>query len=337
MRIIDKEKVSIIMPVYNVERFVEEALLSLLRQTYSNIEIVIINDCTRDESMKIIKEVLSTENYTCSVKIVEHENNQGLSVARNTGISHASGQYVYFFDSDDYLPDYSIEELMVYTNFDPDFIIGEIDCLGGKRTKFTPLLLKNGLVLTGRAVLESYLRGEWYEMAVNKVIKKEFLISNNLFFQKGLLHEDVLWSFNLAFSAHKMAVSSRATYIYRLHSSSITSNISLRNINSLCEITKDINNKLCKLNSPLTFNYIENSKFQVFYLTQTNDFSKEESFEVLKKLKEINKIDRNLFSNKALGLNVKIKSLAYNMPIRYGFYYLKLLVLLTRLKRQFHE
>ena len=84
-----------IVPVYNVAEYVEECIRSVLCQTYRDLELVIVDDCTKDNSMDIIRNVLDSVHTDISVKIVRHEKNKGLSAARNTGIAHSSGDYLF--------------------------------------------------------------------------------------------------------------------------------------------------------------------------------------------------------------------------------------------------
>lgn len=97
-------KVSILVPVYNVEKHVEKCVVSLLSQTYNHIEFIFVDDCSQDNSISIIKRVLLLyPSRTDNVRIISHEVNRGLAAARNTAIQHASGEYFLIVDSDDYL------------------------------------------------------------------------------------------------------------------------------------------------------------------------------------------------------------------------------------------
>ena len=97
-------KVSVIIPVYNVALYVERCLLSVLNQTWQDLEVLVVNDCTPDNSMEIVRRVVVGHPRGAMVRVLEHEVNRGLSAARNTGIRAATGDYLYFLDSDDYLP-----------------------------------------------------------------------------------------------------------------------------------------------------------------------------------------------------------------------------------------
>ena len=105
--------VSILVPVFGVEKFIEKCARSLFEQSYDNIEFIFVNDCTRDDSIKVLQSVI--EDYPIrkkNIKIINHESNKGLSGARNTGVDNAIGEYITFVDSDDYLEPFVIEKLI---------------------------------------------------------------------------------------------------------------------------------------------------------------------------------------------------------------------------------
>lgn len=104
--------VSIGIPVYHVEQFIEKCLLSVLNQTYSNIEIITVDDCGNDKSMDIVYDIQKHHPKGLHIKILKHEVNKGLGEARNTAIDNATGKYIYFLDSDDFIEPEAIE-LMV--------------------------------------------------------------------------------------------------------------------------------------------------------------------------------------------------------------------------------
>lgn len=241
-------KISIIIPIYNVAPYVERCLYSALNQSYENIELVLVDDCGTDNSMNIVSEVV--EKYVGNKKILlfKHEHNLGLSAARNTGIKNATGDYLLFLDSDDEIPLNAVELLLEATNENPDFVIGNIKVLGSDKFSFY-FSIPSGVIQGNELILDSFIKDKWYSMAVNKLIKKEFLLNHHLFFKEGILHEDELWSFILATKANKMSVVKDYTYHYYIRNDSITGKISIRNYESnaiiLCEkkeIIDEINN-----------------------------------------------------------------------------------------------
>ena len=106
-------KVSILIPIYGVEQYIERCSISLFSQSYHNLEFVFVNDCTPDQSVDLLKGV--AEKYPerkGSVKIINHEKNRGLAASRNTGLDHSTGAFVVCVDSDDWLEPYAIEMLV---------------------------------------------------------------------------------------------------------------------------------------------------------------------------------------------------------------------------------
>ena len=107
------KEVSIIIPIYNVERYVAECLNSVISQTYdhSKIECIIVDDCTPDRSMDIINNMIGQYKGEMTFIIKRHYTNKGLSASRNTGLKNATAEFVYFIDSDDYLYPNSLKSL----------------------------------------------------------------------------------------------------------------------------------------------------------------------------------------------------------------------------------
>ena len=107
-----KPLISILVPVYNVNLYIERCARSLFEQTYKNIEFIFVNDCTPDNSIDILKTIITSypEVYD-KVKIINHINNKGLSYARNTALQNATGEYIIHIDSDDFIDRNCIKEL----------------------------------------------------------------------------------------------------------------------------------------------------------------------------------------------------------------------------------
>ena len=104
--------VSIGIPVYNVEPYIEKCLLSVLNQTYQNLEVLVVDDLGSDQSMQIVYRLQHSHPKGNLIKVVRHNNNKGLGEARNTAIEKATGKYLFFVDSDDYIEPPTINLLL---------------------------------------------------------------------------------------------------------------------------------------------------------------------------------------------------------------------------------
>ena len=165
-------KISIVVPVYNVAPYVADCFRSIARQTWQGpLECVFVDDCGTDNSMSVVEHCIDDYSGPIDFRIVRHEHNRGLSAARNSGISAATGEYVYFLDSDDELSSDCIASLAApLANEACDLIIGDCQIVGGE-IPGVALQLKDGQVLCGREVLHAYCLGKWYMMSVNKLYR----------------------------------------------------------------------------------------------------------------------------------------------------------------------
>lgn len=215
--------ISIIIPIYKVEQYIIACLDSIIAQDYSGkIECILVDDCGEDSSLAIAQERIARYNGPISFIILKHDHNRGLSAARNTGISHAKGDYLLFVDSDDELTPNAISSLTKpLSERYYDFVIGDYRVVGTDK-EYPPLLLDDKSVLFGDEIFKAYLHGKWYMMAWNKLINRDFVSTNNLLFLEGIIHEDDLWSFRLAFKAKTMTVTKDYCYLYNLREDSIT-------------------------------------------------------------------------------------------------------------------
>jgi len=184
----DKEKVSIIIPVYNVEKYIRECLDSVINQTYKNLEIICVDDCSPDKSAKIIEEYLQKDKR---IKIIRHDKNQGTGVARNTGMKNSNGEYISFVDPDDYL-NLNIIELMVkkQKETDVDIVVSNFRNFTREETPDLEDILESRNFLKCSSQ-ERYQIGfnnfqdnlnSVFISACGKLYKKDFLIKNNIWF-----------------------------------------------------------------------------------------------------------------------------------------------------------
>ena len=233
-------KVSIIIPVYNVSQYIERCLLSVINQTYKDIEIILVDDASPDDSIIKVRRIMKLYPDK-NISIVTHTKNKGLSAARNTGVRFSTGDYLFFLDSDDAIPENAIMYLVKKMCQNPvDLVVGTIDIIGASSKKFPSLKLSDEKIWNGSEVLNSFLKKEWYEMAWNKLINKKLFFQKNCWFQEGIVHEDNLWSFQIARESYTMIVCEQPTYLYYIRPQSITQKKTEKNFDSLYVIITKI-------------------------------------------------------------------------------------------------
>lgn len=244
-------KVSIIIPIYNVELYIEKCLHSVFNQTYKNLEVILVDDCGTDKSMEIANKIITPYQTSYDIKFIHHKQNRGLSAARNSGVRIATGEYIYFLDSDDFLPPNAIYALVQPILKQPaiDFVIGKVQTTGEKKVSY-PLNIDNYLN-KNEDIFAAYLQNKWNVMAYNKLINRNFFIKYNLYFMEGFLHEDVDFSIRLAISAHSMAPCSENTYSYFIRNGSITTHKSIKNYDDLFIITTQNFHRIIKHNKSI--------------------------------------------------------------------------------------
>ncbi|MCE9189651.1 glycosyltransferase [Bacteroides fragilis] len=234
-------KVSVIIPVYKVEKYIIRCLTSVVRQSYENIECVIVNDCTPDRSMFLVQTFIQNYQGSICFNIIQHDRNQGLSVARNTGIKYAKGDYIFFLDSDDELPPDSIELLCKPLDSSiPDLIVGNVSVIGQSSLVLMDLNKVKGRYENRETINYLMLSGCLPTMGCNKLIKRSFVLDNHLFFKPHVLHEDVHWLFFCAKNVSDLYIIPDTTYIYHMNVGSITNTKSMKNIESLYVIIEDL-------------------------------------------------------------------------------------------------
>ncbi|WP_288174396.1 glycosyltransferase [Sporofaciens musculi] len=210
---------SIIIPVYNVEAYLDECLNSVLRQNYgkTEYEIILVDDGSADVSGKLCDEYAAKHENIVSV----HQENQGLSGARNTGIRCAKGNYLVFLDSDDIFYKDSLVHLQECLDGEPDVIVcnsmkfeGNADNL----EKYNYLSNDSGLMFDVLNEYQGLLNHKDFTMtAWSLVVRREFLVYNNLFFEPGILHEDDLWSHMIMTRAGSMSYNRNFLCCYRVN------------------------------------------------------------------------------------------------------------------------
>ena len=221
----ESPKISIIIPVYNVEAYITECLQSVMRQTYKGpIECILVDDCGTDKSVELAEKLIEAYVGTIEFVCLHHKKNQGLSCARNTGVDASTGDYLFFLDSDDYISDDCIEVLMhPLKEKEYDMVIGDVDAFG-KPQDICYLPQPEGAVIGNEEIFNTfYLKRMIYVMAWNKLLRTNLFKKYDLLFLEGQLHEDELWTYKLTLCLNSLYVCRNVTYHYRFREGSIMS------------------------------------------------------------------------------------------------------------------
>lgn len=208
------QTVSVIVPVYNVEKYLHECVDSILNQTYQNLEVILVDDGSTDNSGTICDIYEKDER----VRVI-HKKNGGLGAARNAGIDLASGEYLLFVDSDDALfPDCVKELVQGMQKYDADAAICGFACYDGTEIRQTINPVKEAEVITGKEVshryFDSYEQSLFYTVAWNKLYKKELFASKR--YVEGRLHEDEDLTLRLLFDVQRIVLLPSLGYKYRI-------------------------------------------------------------------------------------------------------------------------
>lgn len=217
-----KIKVSVIIPVYEVEGYIERNVRSLMNQTLLDcIEFIYIDDATPDNSINIVKSVVGQYPHRVGqVSIISHESNKGLPAARNTGLEHAKGEYVFHCDSDDFVePDMLELMLQKAEEEDADMVWCDWFLTFGESERPMAQLQAT----TARAALTAMLDGSMKYNVWNKVVKRDLYISSGILFPAGRAMGEDMTMIKLAANTKKVASVSKPLYHYiRVNSGAMT-------------------------------------------------------------------------------------------------------------------
>ena len=210
--------ISVIVPIYNVEKYLNKCVDSIINQTYKNLEIILVDDGSPDNCPQICDEYAKKDKR---IKVI-HKENGGLSDSRNVGIQEAKGEYIGFIDSDDYIDSEMYEYLYnLIEKYSADISnCGHRDV--GLVNEEGPLP-EDEIVLNSKEALELLSRDTWIKnFAVNKLYKKSLFIDNNIEYPVGKIMEDILTTYRLIEKANIIAVGNKNYYNYLKRDNSIT-------------------------------------------------------------------------------------------------------------------
>jgi glycosyltransferase involved in cell wall biosynthesis len=226
----ESEIISIIIPVFNIKPYLSEALNSVLNQTYTNLEIIIIDDGSTDESGMVCDEFAKKDNRI----IVVHQENKGLSEARNVGLDMMTGNIVAFLDPDDrYQSDYIMSMLSTMNQYNADIVI----CKNAAIRTTNAMSLKDIVSIEPQmakglydrvTVLRAYVDGLINAAVWNKIYKSKLWKETR--FPVGYVYEDIVTTYQIFNNSEKVYILDKVLYLRRIHSESITNTPSIINV-----------------------------------------------------------------------------------------------------------
>lgn len=237
--------ISVIVPIYNVEKYIEKGVMSIINQTYDNIEIILVDDGSKDNSSLIIDDLAKNDNR---IKVI-HKKNGGVSSARNVGLNNSNGKYIVFIDGDDYIESDYIEyfyNLIKKNDYDLAF-----NCKCFDLTNTTKIISDNYKEYSSSDVIyDIYIGKIGVGVAVwNKMYKKDFLVENNICFDENIWYgEGMLFNIECLSKTNKIIVGDRLVYHQTWNPNS-----AMRNFN--------LNSNYCGLKSmELQYKFLKNNK-----------------------------------------------------------------------------
>lgn len=212
--------VSIIIPVYNSEAFLPEMLNSVLDQSYTDVEIILVNDGSKDNSGKICQAY--AEKYDC-VKAFDRENH-GASASRNFGLEQASGEFVWFLDSDDVLAEGALQTaVMMQNKYDADVVIGGMNFCFANKGKIVPKVVEEEFafnILQFENYYEELFSRNYISSLCNKLIRRSVILENKIRMIEHLhMYEDYVFCMDLLLKCEKIACVPMIFYHYQFRNS----------------------------------------------------------------------------------------------------------------------
>lgn len=297
-----KPKISIIVPIYNAEKYLNKCINSILNQTFKEFELILINDGSTDNSKEICEMYLQLDSR---IKII-NQKNQGQSDARNKGLKIAQGKYIGFVDSDDWIEEYMYQKLIdscILNNSDMSIIgMREIDLNGTCLQNYRP----NNNISFSEIIKRAY--------PVNKLFKKELFTINNFYFKNGKYYEDLELIPKIYTKCNKISIVNKIAYNYLKRPGSTTSTQDekiLDNLWAYIEIQKYLCDqdmfKIYQEEFDKSINYFKKYYINILYEYPYNFFKKnyKDIITDFKQLGGIKKKEYLLFLGKLIIFNLK--------------------------------
>lgn len=213
--------VSVVIPFYNIENYIEKCLKSIVGQTYKNLEILCVDNNSQDNSIKIVEKYLNTDNR---IKLIKNKENLWPGGARNFGIKNATGEYIYFIDGDDFIDDDYIEKLVeAMEKHKTDIVCNNkiLKYYEDDKSKNSFIKKENDFVLDKKFDFDEKIARTVMTSSCCKLYKTDFLRENNLYFPEKLRFEDFAFLHLLKTKAKTISFIYNSTYYYVQRKNSI--------------------------------------------------------------------------------------------------------------------
>ena len=230
-------KFSIVIPVYKTKEYLDQCVESVIAQSYENFEIILVDDGSPDCCGQMCD---AWAEKDARIKVI-HQENGGLSAARNTGIRHATGNYVMFLDSDDWWADGNVLAAVVGNLEKTDADVLSFNYRKSYDGVLTAPYFSEGLPSSEtEETLGQMLRNDrWVNGACNKAIRRSLLTEHSLYFRTGITSEDIDWTLRLALHGQRFAFENTCVFVYRQIAASISHSVSLTKIECLCDNVRE--------------------------------------------------------------------------------------------------
>lgn len=268
--------ISVIIPNYNNEKYLKQCIESVINQTYKDIQIIIIDDGSTDNSEKIINDFI--EKYS-TIKIVYfRQHNLNGAVARDRGLEFASGEYIYFLDSDDYLSDDAVFEKMIGDIKDNDLLIGNYKIIDEKGTMIREYKLINDDLVD---VDNCYRYSMISPVPSNKLYRKDIIDKNDVYFSNVRIGQDLNFYLKYISCCNNISIVDYNIYNYRIVNTGVTRNFGynvfdiVKCFEGIEEFYKERNNKL-NYDKYISLIQLKHYNFQInkYYKSQSKSFRK---------------------------------------------------------------
>lgn len=224
---------SVIVPVYNVEKYLHECVDSILAQSFTDYEVLLVDDGSTDASPTVCDDYAKKDSRVCAI----HNKNGGASAARNTGFKQAQGEYVLCIDSDDFFTDVDCFKKIHAATQDKDIVLFKYQKFFDEERHFGKCVFSYAGIAaedTLSAVVDKLVNTDaFFGMAWMKCIRRQLIVDNDLYFKEGIVAEDIDWNYELYCCAQTIAVIDESFIAYRQRENSVTSALKIKTLTSL--------------------------------------------------------------------------------------------------------